>query len=337
MEKIDVEKLNQELLQKPSVLELPRSERVLLIAAAVHEVQRAYCIAAGMQPKPEWRKGSEDMRGRVVRAVEMALLKWQVPSVVERAQKHDSWVQLMQSHGWTFDMVENQDEKKSPLIKQYAFLDEKTKTKEIVFYESIFSMARAFGWPLDTNDVILMFLPKHAGHKLQKAKPVVDPSFKFTCSCGEEVVVTMPQLWQSGVHEGAFQLAVSELPLPERSYLLRVMDAMYQYRVIGGTPDDPHRAPNEMWVNVNAALKEYVKRTAPAEVPWVDQERGSEMTMPVMEEVLRIAKELKDDQAPSDAQLKSMREVMKNFVAQLVLSQMPKDIPEEIIRQASER
>lgn len=107
-------------------------------ARAVHEVNRAYCIAIGDTSQPRWEDAPDWQRSSAVNGVE-GVMNGNTPE-----QSHQSWLAEKERTGWKFGPVKNVETKEHPCFVPYAELPPEQKRKDLLFVTTARVMADAF-------------------------------------------------------------------------------------------------------------------------------------------------------------------------------------------------
>jgi hypothetical protein len=112
---------------------------VLMIAAACHQQNRAWCIAHGDNSQPLWSEAPEWQRKSAILGVRGAL-DGNTPE-----QSHEGWLEEKRKDGWTYGPVKDVEKKQHPCFVPYAELPEEQKAKDHFFIDMVRELGRIFG------------------------------------------------------------------------------------------------------------------------------------------------------------------------------------------------
>jgi hypothetical protein len=117
---------------KKTLFEIHDEDRALTIeqlAEAVHEANRAYCLAQGDQSQPSWDACNEDVRAGTLDGVVFHLDN---PEATADGS-HENWMNHKTQEGWTYGEVKSEADKTHPSIVAFNDLPEKEKVKDYLF------------------------------------------------------------------------------------------------------------------------------------------------------------------------------------------------------------
>lgn len=100
-----------------------------LIAAAAHEVNRAYCQSLGDDSQPAWEEAPEWQQQSALAGVDMHLAN---PDATPE-QSHESWLAQKEAEGWAYGEVKDADAKTHPCCIPYDELPPEQKAKDYLF------------------------------------------------------------------------------------------------------------------------------------------------------------------------------------------------------------
>lgn len=113
------------------------------IARAVHEVNRAYCLAIGEdRPLPHWEDAPEAQRASAIAGVPHGLNPARLP-----AESHESWMALKIADGWVFGEKVDYEAKTHPCLVEYDQLPATQRAKDALFL----AVVRAFAAALESK------------------------------------------------------------------------------------------------------------------------------------------------------------------------------------------
>jgi hypothetical protein len=99
------------------------------IAQAVHEANRAYCLAKGDHSQPTWENASEDVRQGTIDGV---LFHLEHPDA-EAGASHENWMQYKTNEGWVYGETKSEADKTHPSLVPFNDLPEAEKVKDYLF------------------------------------------------------------------------------------------------------------------------------------------------------------------------------------------------------------
>ena len=113
-----------------------QAKRINIIAAACHEVYRAYHESEVDDSVVAWSTMSKEQQHGTLIAVKSAL-QGHTPAAV-----HDAWLEKMQENGWSYADEVNQEGKQHPLVIPYAELPSEIHVKDALFCRTVAEMAQ---------------------------------------------------------------------------------------------------------------------------------------------------------------------------------------------------
>lgn len=111
--------------------------RLIDIARACHDVNRAYCAAMGDHSQPAWDDAPDWQRQSALTGVEFTLAH---PDAGPSAS-HVSWLAEKERDGWTYGPVKNAEKKEHPCFVPYDDLPTEQKAKDYLFQAVVRSLA----------------------------------------------------------------------------------------------------------------------------------------------------------------------------------------------------
>lgn len=111
------------------------------IACAAHMANRAYCIATGDKSQPVWEETPEWQKSSCRNGVRAILLN---PDTTPE-QSHEGWLKQKTEEGWKYGAVKDVEKKEHPCFLPYGELSELQRAKDVIFGETIRSMAKVHG------------------------------------------------------------------------------------------------------------------------------------------------------------------------------------------------
>lgn len=115
------------------------TKKELRIAAACHEVNRAYCEALGDTSQPAWSDAPQWQRDSAVSGVRMHVKH---PNAGPEAS-HESWLLEKKLGGWIYGETKNPDATPPthPCIVPFADLPREQQAKDFIFRAVVHAMA----------------------------------------------------------------------------------------------------------------------------------------------------------------------------------------------------
>ncbi len=108
-------------------------------ARAVHEANRAWCVANGDNSQPAWESAPEWMRTSSINGV-IGALSGHTPE-----QSHEAWLAEKRLTGWTYGTVKNSELKEHPCMVPYAELPEVQRMKDKLLISVAWAVASVIG------------------------------------------------------------------------------------------------------------------------------------------------------------------------------------------------
>jgi hypothetical protein len=108
-------------------------------ARAVHETNRAYCIAIGDTSQPSWEDAPEWQRSSAINGV-LGVMAGNTPE-----QSHESWLNEKNAAGWRYGPVKDPEKKEHPCIVRYEDLPAQQQQKDHVYVAVVGAMLKALG------------------------------------------------------------------------------------------------------------------------------------------------------------------------------------------------
>ena len=112
-------------------------ERVVAIARAAHEINRAYCEALGDHSQPTWLDAPEWQRESAVAGVRFHLDN---PEAGPDAS-HESWLAHKAADGWTYGPEKRAELKQHPCMVPFADLSREPQAKDHIFRAVVHALA----------------------------------------------------------------------------------------------------------------------------------------------------------------------------------------------------
>lgn len=112
--------------------------RILNIAMACHEVNRAYCQALGDYSQPAWADAPQWQRDSAVLGVRLHLSN---PDAGPQAS-HESWMEQKLADGWVFGGKKDPEAKTHPCICAFDQLPREQQAKDFIFRAVVHQAAR---------------------------------------------------------------------------------------------------------------------------------------------------------------------------------------------------
>lgn len=120
------------------------NHQLILIAEAVHEANRLYCLSLGDTSQPLWGHAPAWQRESAVKGVQV------VADLIEQAQKdgvtlkrtavgeilHQSWMDEKTADGWVYGETKDAGAKTHPCMVPYAKLPRGQRTKDKLFFDT---------------------------------------------------------------------------------------------------------------------------------------------------------------------------------------------------------
>ena len=112
--------------------------RVLDIAEIAHEVNRAYCEAAGEEPPPHWGQAPQWQRDSALSGVQSYLQN----DGLSPRDMHECWRSYREHEGWVYGDLEDFSCRRHPNMLRYDDLPQEQKVKDRLFYAVAKSLRR---------------------------------------------------------------------------------------------------------------------------------------------------------------------------------------------------
>lgn len=110
-------------------------QKLILIAAATHSANRAYCIAIGDTSQVVWEDAPEWQQTSAINGVK-GVLNGNTPE-----QSHESWLKEKAETGWKYGPVKLPEKKEHPCFVPYGDLPKEQQIKDHVFVDTAKSLA----------------------------------------------------------------------------------------------------------------------------------------------------------------------------------------------------
>lgn len=104
-------------------------EKILKIAQAAHEVNRAYCQSMGDNSQVPWSEAPEWQKDSAVCGVELHLNN---PEAGPEAS-HKSWLKQKENDGWKFGKIKDVEKKEHPCMLPFERLLYYQQAKDYIF------------------------------------------------------------------------------------------------------------------------------------------------------------------------------------------------------------
>lgn len=99
------------------------------IAEIAHNVNKAYCEAAGDMSQPTWADQTPELKAAAIEGVELHLKN---PNV-SAEESHNAWMAEKTEAGWKFGDSKDPTAKEHPAMVPWAELDVAIKSKDYIF------------------------------------------------------------------------------------------------------------------------------------------------------------------------------------------------------------
>lgn len=120
----------------------PNDSDFMIIAAAAHMANRAYCIALGDTSQPLWKEAPDWQKDSAFNGVKATLTN---PNHTPE-DSHKSWLKQKISEGWIYGPVKDPEKKLHPCIVPYSDLPPEQKIKDDIFLATVREMAAMMGY-----------------------------------------------------------------------------------------------------------------------------------------------------------------------------------------------
>lgn len=104
-------------------------DKIVLIAAGAHEVNRAICEQAGDHSQKPWNDADEGVRRSAISGVEHVLNN---PGITAE-QQHDEWMRFKLADGWVYGEHKDAEAKTHPALVEFDKLSYTNRMKAVVF------------------------------------------------------------------------------------------------------------------------------------------------------------------------------------------------------------
>ena len=115
-------------------------EMVEIIAAACHQVNKAYCEGLGDRSQKSWNEAPDWQKESARVGVIGVLMNGNGPE-----QSHESWLKQKEADGWVYGPIKNEATKTHPCMLPYDQLPEVQKRKDWLFVGTVQTLARIRG------------------------------------------------------------------------------------------------------------------------------------------------------------------------------------------------
>lgn len=105
----------------------------VVIARAIHEVNRAYCIALGDDSQLPWDYAPEWQRESAIVGVDRVVDILNAGGVPNPADSHQSWRTHKLRDGWKYGPIKDADRKEHPCMVDYDDLAPADRAKDALF------------------------------------------------------------------------------------------------------------------------------------------------------------------------------------------------------------
>lgn len=106
---------------------MERKLQIEILAAAAHEVNRAYCQGLGDTSQVPWDEAPDWQKQSAILGVQGALAG-NTPE-----ESHESWLEEKRRTGWKYGPVKDADKKEHPCFVPYNQLDDEQRMKDELF------------------------------------------------------------------------------------------------------------------------------------------------------------------------------------------------------------
>lgn len=112
--------------------------RIVEIAEACHEVNRAYCQSLGDFSQPAWADAPEWQKSSAIAGVRLHL---ENPDAGPQAS-HESWMRQKQDEGWVYGPKKNPERKEHHCMVPFHELPREQQAKDFIFRAVVHAAAR---------------------------------------------------------------------------------------------------------------------------------------------------------------------------------------------------
>jgi hypothetical protein len=113
-------------------------EKIVWIAQACHEANRAWCLAHGDTSQPAWEVAPSWQRESAVSGVQGAL------NGNDPEASHENWMRQKIRDGWKYGPVKDPEKKEHPCLVAYSDLPPEQRAKDAIFVAVVRAFAEAF-------------------------------------------------------------------------------------------------------------------------------------------------------------------------------------------------
>jgi len=107
--------------------------KLLAIAIAAHEQNRAYCAELGDDTQVPWDEAPDWQQTSAVNGVKAIC----AGDVKTPEQSHESWLAEKRATGWTYGAVKDTEKKTHPCMVPYADLPPEQRKKDKLFFDLV--------------------------------------------------------------------------------------------------------------------------------------------------------------------------------------------------------
>lgn len=111
--------------------------QIIAIAAGVHEINRAYCLALGDSSQLAWDEAPEWQIDSAIKGVEFHLAN---PDA-NASDSHTSWFAQKVADGWKYGPVKDAEKKEHPCMVTFAELPREQQAKDHLFKAAVHILA----------------------------------------------------------------------------------------------------------------------------------------------------------------------------------------------------
>lgn len=109
-------------------IEAIEPNRIVMIAKACHEANRAYCSSIGDDSQLAWHDAPEWQKASAINGVKFHLSGEHDPS-----ESHQSWYDEKKADGWVYGPVKDAEKKEHPCMVAYDQLPVEQRSKDYIF------------------------------------------------------------------------------------------------------------------------------------------------------------------------------------------------------------
>lgn len=111
-------------------------KKIAFIAAAAHEVNRAYCMSIGDTSQMPWAEAPANIQASAIAGVKMHLAN---PDATPE-QSHEAWMSHKLAEGWKFGPEKDLKKKEHPCLVPYGELPPAQRTKDYLFKATVHAL-----------------------------------------------------------------------------------------------------------------------------------------------------------------------------------------------------